>query len=757
MHNGGNHLNSAIDLADNAAIPASNMQSSTDVLPPIAQQHEFRRRQDSGGSTNPSNVPPTQTMNLNTQSMLGATTTPGIFPNYYDQFSDSPGSARQDEFTNWLFDDLQNFYSGIGPLGLQNQIGMSDNVDQIHAAPFPDPNDAFSMPNLSRQISLTYEHLPMSMGEGGWISESRWRHLIDFVQLFFGEGNGARGHFDRNAIFSGDFEAEDHVLSFKLMNAYIASYWRSYHEQMPILHKPTFSSDDTPELLLLAIIMIGAAHIPTNMGEYIKDNAHHLATFVAWHLRWHIFMHDDFHPPAKLWVFQALILLEVYEKMKATRFLHERANLHNATTINLIRRGTALTDASAIPDMAGGGMNPKEWWDRWVTAEATRRAAFAAFLIDASHGSMFGHSFVMVAHEIQLPLPCDDALWTATTPSEVGRVEASLYANNVRPLTFLHGLKRMLSGRKVRTNAFGRMVLLAGLQSVSWHMRQREKVSNLGRGLGAPEVWRQTLTRAFDFWKKDFDEDFSHRQRAFMAWQNSGAVADSKTIADYASAMHHLSHLAMQLDIIEAQIMAGAVRVVSRTITDTDRDRVSRRLSHWRETPGADVAFQHAVSLLLDYIPEGSQTEGIPEYSIADDCLTVRPWTLYYAALTAWCYIFVKQHPNEQMSDASSDSSGAMESMRVSLERDVPQTQATDSQRPRKNAEANQLTSGRTLLPQLAARPIGSDKVLQRFGPVQLRRTLRALEHTLRQSRWELLREAAERLRKALEMLAAAG
>ena len=755
--------NSALNIVNGTVLSTSDLPASPEQYPSLNPHSLGRRISDTPGGQGASAFPPSQTMNIMPQNMLGGPPAPGIFPNYYDQFSDSPGSARHDEFTNWLFDDLQNFYSCIGPLGLPTQVGMSDHADQLYTASFPDANESLTMPTLLRQISLSHDQQTTTVGGGILLSEARWRHLLNFLQLFFNESTSSRGHFDRNAIFSGDFETEDHVLSFKLMNAYIASYWRSYHEQMPILHKPTFCADETPELLLLAIIMIGAAHVPTNMGEYIKDNAHHFATFVAWHLRWHIFMHDDFHPPAKLWVFQALILLEVFEKMKATRFLHERANLHNATTINLIRRGTALVDASAVPNMAGEGMTPQEWWDRWVTCEATRRAAFAAFLIDASHGSMFGHSFVMVAHEIQLPLPCDDALWSATSPSEVGRVEASLYTNDVRPLTFLHGLKRVLGGKKVRTNAFGRMVLLAGLQSVSWHMRQREKASNLGRGLGTPEVWRHTLTRAFDFWKEDFDEDFSHRQRAFVAWQNSGAVADSKTIADYASAMHHLSHLAMQLDIIEAQIMAGAVRVVSRTITDADRDRVSRKLSHWTEWPGADLAFAHAVSLLLDYIPEGTQSQGIPEYSIADDCLTIRPWTLYYAALTAWCYIFVKQHPNEQLSDVSSDSSEPSHSRRASPETEIQQTQAaaTDTQLPswwrrdiRFVADKSSAHAGKTTS-HSRAHSLAPDKVVQKFGPGQLSRTLRALEHTLRQSRWELLREAAERLRKALEMLAA--
>ncbi len=45
---------------------------------------------------------------------------------------------------------------------------------------------------------------------------------------------------------------------------------------------------------------------------------------------------------AKLWVFQTLLLLELYEKMFSTRELHERAHIHHATTITLMRRGRSL-------------------------------------------------------------------------------------------------------------------------------------------------------------------------------------------------------------------------------------------------------------------------------------------------------------------------------------------------------------------------------------------------------------------------------
>merc|ERR1712169_39860 len=114
--------------------------------------------------------------------------------------------------------------------------------------------------------------------------------------------------------------------------------------------------------------------------------------------------------------------------------------------------------------------------------------------------------------------------WSATSAAEVGRVEASLHANGIKSTTFLDGLKKTLTGRKVRTNTFGRMILMAGLLSVSWHLHQRDlQVSSLGVSstMGVPDGWRIPLTKAFEFWKKDFDENIEHMRRATLPWQKN--------------------------------------------------------------------------------------------------------------------------------------------------------------------------------------------------------------------------------------------
>lgn len=75
-----------------------------------------------------------------------------------------------------------------------------------------------------------------------------------------------------------------------MMQTYLGSYWYHFHTQLPILHQPTFAADRTPNLLLLAVMAIGAATLDKAHGQAATETAAELASFIAWHLRWEIFM-----------------------------------------------------------------------------------------------------------------------------------------------------------------------------------------------------------------------------------------------------------------------------------------------------------------------------------------------------------------------------------------------------------------------------------------------------------------------------------
>jgi hypothetical protein len=464
------------------------------------------------------------------------------------------------------------------------------------------------------------------------------------------------------------------------------------------VHKPTFSPDKTPNLLLIAMMAIGASCLDKIHGYDVTQAGAELSNFLAWHLRWEIFSDYHFRPPAKLWVFQALLLLELYEKMYSTRALHERAHIHHATTITLMRRGSSLIGRSALDsppsvrdDKQGlngsrqsstsGANTPDEWWNHWITNEATRRAAFAAFVIDSTHATMFGHSTVMVAHEMRLPLPCDEALWSATNSAEVGRIEASLHANGVKPISFLEGLKRTLNAQEVRTNSFGRTILMAGLLSVSWHMNQRDlQVNSLGvsQALGGRDKWRGSLTRAFDLWKQDFDRSLSRNSDSIPGPYVYTEKREENVVFQGRTVLHHLAHMAMHVDIVDCQIFARAKRLLGRTIGSQDLNSAQRRMKDsWAPTAKARDATWYALRFLCTVLlPEESASLIVVhtgyndppfDYSARDDPLLNRPWVMYFAALIVWCYGYALEGPTTAPVPSAYDFDEQVRDMRAYL------------------------------------------------------------------------------------------
>ncbi|KAL2159789.1 hypothetical protein VTH06DRAFT_1922 [Thermothelomyces fergusii] len=593
----------------------------------------------------------------------------------------SPYVAIPEDFVAYLF-NTHGDSSPVTGVPMQGQgYNYGEFSNQYNVPYYNDPNQLGYFPAVAgpQQVmsvtNLLDQNLPESV-----ISEEKATEIYEFIKERFHENGHAPVERQREAILEGDRNDDAHMLSRKMMQAYIGSYWLHFSDQVPILHKPTFSPDKTPNLLLIAMMTIGAACLDKAHGQKVTKAGAQLSNFLAWHLRWEMFQDPNCRPPAKLWVFQTLLLLELYEKMYSTRELHERAHIHHATTITLMRRGRALIGKSAMDsppnardDKANGSRQssasgvcatPEEWWQQWVMNESTRRAAFAAFVIDSIHATMFGHSTVMVAHEMRLPLPCDDKMWKATSGPEVARIDANLMSVGNKAISFLEGLKRTLSGQEVQTNAFGRTILMAGLLSVSWHMNQRDlQVNSLGGGvsqaLGGRDKWRGTLTRAFDSWKSDFDKTLLRRGEAdpynYEDRNEANVVFESRMV------LHHLAHMAMHVDIVDCQIFARAKRLLGRAIGPQDLNSAQRRMKDiWAPSAKARDATYYALKFLQSVLlPDTVDTPGSNGgygrqnelYSARDDVLLNRPWVLYFAALVVWCYGYALEgaNPNQPM------------------------------------------------------------------------------------------------------------
>lgn len=564
---------------------------------------------------------------------------------------DSPGSQQQEfNLTNLPFVD---FGMGYSPTEMWNfdsvQPEISSSTAQDGRSPVFPEKVPIDLPNLDSHIR---------------VSELRREQISSTLSSFWSKNrhSSCDVSLSRDSVLYTTGVNKWPNLTIQVLEHCLIAYWRDVAKQMPIIHQPTFSCDTSHLLVLLAVVALGASQL---VRLSAKDSLRDYKTFadlIAINLRWEIFTDDDAQPPVQLWVAQALLLLELYEKMYTTRRLHERSHIHHASTLTLLRRGSPLightgseTPPSALPTRNTTPVEgaesvrplretePMRWWRRWAQNESMHRVVFAAFQMDALHAVMFGHDSALFPYEIRLPLPRDDALWAAQSAEEVKRLEHTFTMHGIKPINFLDGLKKCLHGHEVQSHHHARLILVAGLFSVGWHINRREKHLQFLETVPRPneqERWKSLLLNAYGHWRRSFEDAIGH-SKARLA----GSRSASDHFAD-PTVLYHLAHITMHSDIIDLQVFAGYKRLLGRKVTARDQASVAHRMTGWVGTATARLAVLHSFKLLNETLsnsgdptPQVSYTgEASIHYSCRADPFIYRPWALYLAALTIWAF-----------------------------------------------------------------------------------------------------------------------
>lgn len=203
-------------------------------------------------------------------------------------------------------------------------------------------------------------------------------------------------------------------IQYETLEISLKSYWKNFHPQHGLLHKPSFNVNQQPPILIISLIMTGASYLGVDFRKTVSDP-------ICGPLRWIIFAHPDFQPPSSTYIILSLLLLESYEKTSTNRYFHERSYLHHGTTIQLLRRtpslgGHPLRDKTNDPEVDDDGTDgPNELnrvLNKWIEFESLKRVAFFAFYMDVTHAIVFGYMNLFISfRQIQLDLPCPDKIW----------------------------------------------------------------------------------------------------------------------------------------------------------------------------------------------------------------------------------------------------------------------------------------------------------------------------------------------------------
>ncbi|SPO06104.1 related to C2H2 - zinc finger protein [Cephalotrichum gorgonifer] len=552
-------------------------------------------------------------------------------------------------FAVWLFDPQTPFseFSGVANIPFLEGGLESTFNNNIH----------YDYESLTGSSQMDPTPPRQMEGPDDLISEARRQEILRMFQLFRKKTDKYESRIVNLVHESGgDLPA----LNLEMMRDCIQEYWESVSPRLPIIHQPTFSANRCPILLLMVMVALGAASLRSRDGGGSLQDYGAFADVIIEGTRWEILMAEESIPPVALWVAQALLLLEFYEKLYSSRRFHERAHIYHTATLNFLRRGSPLIgragsesppeDPSPPPptgtaDGGGGGgsLDSRMWWIRWAESESMHRVVFVAFMLDITHAAMFGHAADMGPHEIRLPLPCDDNLWTAPSPDICRQLDGNLRMYGVKQVSFLDGLKAALHGKEVKTHSFARMIIMSGLLSVGWHLSHREThlkwLDARAPSAETRDNWRKMLLRAFDVWKVSFDD------------ANGNGDSDARGATNgpihSASVLYHLAHICLHVDIIDCQVYAGAKRLLGRKVSSRDYSNAVGRMRVWARQSSTRHAVLHAFRLLHRILVDprkkgpgegGGGGGGVP-YTIRNDPDPHRPWIMYFASLTVCSFV----------------------------------------------------------------------------------------------------------------------
>ncbi|KAJ1329906.1 DNA binding [Microdochium nivale] len=604
-------------------------------------------------------------------------------------------------FAGWLFDS-RRAQGGQGTwAALRRENGLDSTVDSnVHF-------DEDSMSGSSQDATPGV----FSKADDGQLSIVRRDEVITWIRSFLQKQPTYQPLL--SFLLQGTDNGDMPSLGVDVLRTFLRYFWRCVSPRMPIIHQPSFSYTTCPVALLLAMIAMGASQIDVNEMGIPTSELRALADLIITCLRWEILTAHEASPPIDLWVAQALILVELYEKMYSTRKLHERSNIYHTATITLLRRGSPLigqasADSPSEDQQQHGNsehapvVDSHAAWMRWAETEAMHRVVFGAFMMDIVHAAMFGHTADMAPQEIRLPLPCDDRLWTAPHPQAFRQIDMNLKSHGTQsPVSFLLTLKNAIHGKEINTHPFGRMIIMCGLLSVGWHLRNREthlKWLDLQASSAATrEQWSRMLLRAFDGWKASFDRTLSLPDASFQAPHNGGfrwtTPGQANGLIESAALLYHLSRISLYASIVDCQVYAGVTHVLGREITSKTYASTASRLRSWALQPSTRFAVLHSFKLLrhmlLDDQPVRASSAGrglhrehmeaqISSYMSTQDSDPHRPWIIYYATLCIWS--FTQAHPSRDESGgvmASTTATTSSQHLRPPLPRSHSNTAVT--------------------------------------------------------------------------------
>ncbi|KAM5347489.1 hypothetical protein ACJ41O_010494 [Fusarium nematophilum] len=320
----------------------------------------------------------------------------------------------------------------------------------------------------------------------------------------------------------------DRWLSTENMSRYLNSYFSFFHRHTPLLHLPSWNISTTSTRLLFSMLLMGALYSEDLNSQSATDRQLcQVAQTFAWDT-------DPGLPTSKaqLDTIQAVYIATLVEAFYFPAKRH-RATVDTKRLLAEARRSGIFSPNRALKEPWKMG------WDEWSLEESRKRTAFILYLFDAIQAIFFEQQPDVQLHELRLPLPCDESIYSAETEEEWR--ELSTGAQDLAKVEYPVLLALFLSHRPLEIalnlSVMGAFIVLHGILLHVWEQQSIHKrddptdvpdeaEKSMREHLSAAQA--QAADNALQLWLRQWNKSVSrpasteshglYRDRALVYW-----------------------------------------------------------------------------------------------------------------------------------------------------------------------------------------------------------------------------------------------
>ncbi|EPY49585.1 zinc finger protein Zas1 [Schizosaccharomyces cryophilus OY26] len=423
------------------------------------------------------------------------------------------------------------------------------------------------------------------------------------------------GYLKTHHMLSTDYLA---MVTPESIGVWVNAYFSYFHIRWPILHRGTFQISQTPLELLLAMITLGM-HFTNNPTDRL------LAIEIHSKLRFCVYEKEEFVPPIPLWVYQMLLLIQIFEMLTSTIQQHRLSQLFHPVLIEALRQANpeeALTVHSET--FSDNDSNSSlQYWHKWITRESVKRLIFGCFSLDAICVLIFGNQPLLCVTDVSLPLFADEHHWEAEN-FEVWATQKPLD----EPPTILHMLKAFIQNERISftVSPWNMLLILHGLVSVDVSVKQKKFVPGLKLSKREIDNWCNIIYETYKRWYLKFHEEFIQ----------TGTLPAKHPFVKECFALYHLAAFYSKTKLTYIQSYANSISAKYKEFESMKCSVPIKYINLWANTENAKISICHAIDVMEMMLHEDLNANA------PFTTLLYYPWSFYIAALILWSFGYSK-------------------------------------------------------------------------------------------------------------------